>query len=617
MIRTGPVDERSVHKVYEVFSCRNGEWIMAGSTPDRSDAERLFLESLKEKTCQGARLVEEAMDPNTGDIRDRVIQKRDKQDNLPYFNPRKASEAAAAKRARARAAAEGGFDPGRPERPGPTGAMAQSGSSPVSAAAVREIAAEAAFDTSTGLMRWLVMNMIAIGVPTSIFIAHERFFAAVQTELMLGVCLILMVVLLVVLNRDALTAERRPPRPTAVPEHLRPSPPPRRKRMKVIGVLDREQAKSDKADTEQSTDARPETLEEAQRNLLQLLEQSLRILAGDGRFVQGGRLNRLDMFGCHLFLAGAVETALPDDDRKAEESLLALRSVLTVLGSDSQMIDWFIGGLDRHRADEKSAAMLERGRVAGNLWREKNKGAAGKLLEALVAWNAPDPDGIPTVTLLSAVLPHDGSAPRDGGRLAIARARGAMASHGGRELQNADNSIVATFVSPRDAIAAAVDMQVGNEADRALDGTVPQLRIAVHGHAELSKGGEAAMKEAVQVVTMLASTLATGTVVLSGPVARAINGLYGTESLGSAGIGGGIEVFALGSVAPAAVTELDQENTGTPDPAADGETPAEAALAAPEDQDAPPLIEAEIDWDALDMPAADDAKPAKQEEPVT
>ncbi len=617
-----------MQKIYEVFSCRNGEWVLAGGTSDRSEAERMFAEAVKDKASQGARLVEEGMDPNTGDIRDRVIQKRDKQENLPYFNPRKASEAAAAaKRAGGgrSAPAGGGIELDSP-RPAKAGVMAGT-APPITAEAVKEVAHGAAVEAGTGFTRWLTLNMAAVGIPTGLFIAHERFIQATQTEIALAAGVVLMIVLLVVLNKDALTAERHSARPARAPRpQARPAPPPRRKRMRVIGILGKEPP------APPPEEPRPEVVEEDTRSLLQLLQKSLEILAGDGRFVKGGRLNQVDVFGCHLFFAGAAETAMPPAERNAEERSQALRAVLSVLSNDARMIDWFMGGIDGHREDAKAAAMYERGRAAGGLWHARKKGAEGKLLEALVAWNAVDPDGPPTVTLLYATMPINAApganavgANAVGDRLTLARVRGAVGARAGRELRATERTIVASFVTPREAVAAAADIQVGNEADRAADPTVPQLRLAVHGRAGLSLTDEEAVRDAIQTAATLATRLANGTVVLSGPVAAAVDGLYATEGLGGVTPEGGaaVEAFALG-------TPVDAEPQAAPmaEPPAEAAeaTPPAPAEAAPDasqgvDPAADPAVEdaeSGIDWDELDSKLdarlAEDAARARRAE---
>lgn len=541
--RPTPIPERTaagrpVQKVYEVFSCRNGEWIMAGSTPDRSYAESLFNEALKDKACQGARLVEEGIDPKTGDMRDRVIQKRDKAENLPYFNPRKASEAAAAaKRAAARLAPIAGAA----QKPGAPGGAPPAG---VTAEELEAVATSALRETSSGMARWMTMNLIGIGIPTAIFIAHERFVGLVGTEIALAACLALMILLLVVLNRQALTAEKTP----ATVKVKRPiaAPPPRRKRMKVTGILGQKKPEPTPDPSDEAED-KANAVEETTRALLQLLQKSLEVLAGDGRFVKGGRLNQMDVFGCHLFCAGAVEASLPGGEDGRNDRDAALRTMLSVLTHDARMVDWFLGNLGANRADEKAARMMQRSAEAGRLWTAKNAGAPAKLLAALVAWNAPDPNGAPTLTLVHASLPPNAAANLEADRLALARVRAAVAAHGGREHLATDRTIIATFVAPRGAVAAAAEIQVGNEADRAGNPDMPRLRLAVHGKAGLALGDTEGMTRAVETTTHLSTRFADGTVILSGPVARAMDGIYGLEPLGSLeGNGWTEEAHALG-----------------------------------------------------------------------
>lgn len=461
---------------------------------------------------------------------------------------------------------------------------------------MQDVAANAAMEAGGDFSRVLIRNMMAIGIPAAAFIAHERFVKAAPTEWVLGGLLVATLVALVLLNRDTLTADPAAARPARkAARRAAAAPPRRRKRMQVIGVLG--QARKDATDAATPEEPRPEVVEEDTRTLLQLLHQSLEVLAGDGRFVRGGRLSQLDVFGCHLFFAGAAETAFPPGQRNPEERAQALRTALSVLSGDQRMVDWFLGGLDQHRADPKAAAMFGRGSAAGTLWRDRNTAAGGRLLEALVAWNAPDPDGAPTLTLLYATLPAEAPANPAGERLALARVRGAMGNHGGREQRATDRSLVASFVSPRDAVAAAAAAQIGNEADRAGDASVPQLRLAVHGRSGLSLTDEAALGAAVTAAAALATGLAAGTVVLSAPVARAVEGVYGLEPLGSVNADGGtLEAFALGTAArPATAAPSGAE--------AEELVPADAVDIAAIDPDA------DIAWDDLDAAVNADDTP--------
>jgi hypothetical protein len=534
----------AVQSVFEVFVYKNAAWVLASSTSDRGDADALFNQQLKDKSVLGARLVEEKPDPNSGELRDRVVAKRDKEEGLPYFSAKQAlKNVARSQPVAARAAQTAAAGKAASLEPDP---FAEDESSSAGTGKSRRKGRRRGGSGNEFLSKHLPRTLAATAFPIGLFLIHERYLRQFQSELVLLACVVLFFVLQFLLHRDVLKVKVTQ---LLLEEVLAPGSggqrSGKRRRMQVLGVLGSpsaspggETAAGDGETGDEADKPRPDIIAADSKQLLTFMQEGLQHVSERSHRLRSGRLSQLDLFACQLFFLGAVRAMGSALDRKAVEVAAVTRAVMRILSPDERALEWLLGNEARLLASPGARVLCERGKATGLDVGAGAADLAGRLLEALDDWNGPKADSPPQVTLLFGDL--TGAAALD----FVADARAVVVTHGGKEYPSGPGTLLAGFIDPIDAAAAAAEIQVAAENNGGL------VNQALHCGRNLEPDTPE-FDGCVAMVTALAASLGKGNVVMTAAAADGIDGVFGTEPLGPVtlkNIPGTLDVYSLGSL---------------------------------------------------------------------
>ena len=231
-----------------------------------------------------------------------------------------------------------------------------------------------------------------------------------------------------------------------------------------------------------------EVLKESRVSMMTFLENSLLGLAKEGF-----KLDSINKFGCHLFLAGAAEACARAGDLGHKEFVGLLEQSVAVLGSKPDLARTFSEKYEEYLLQPKYADMFRSGGDAMDKFLAgDDSSVADDLSKAMGNWSKPASETIPKdapITVLFTDIVGSTAMTQgrgDEGAQAIVRVhnqvvRDALRQHSGIEVKHTGDGIMARFATTSNAVESALTMQRALQAHNMSNTDLPvNVRIGIN-----------------------------------------------------------------------------------------------------------------------------------------
>ncbi len=241
-------------------------------------------------------------------------------------------------------------------------------------------------------------------------------------------------------------------------------------------------------DGEDEEEVNEEVLKESRVSMISFLENSLLGLAKEGF-----KLDSINKFGCHLFLAGAAETCARVGELGHKEFVGLLEQSVAVLGSKPDLARTFSEKYEEYLLQPKYADMFRSGGDAMDKFLAGDESSvADDLSKAMGIWSKPASETIPKdapITVLFTDIVGSTALTQgrgDEGAQAIVRVhnqvvRDALRQHNGIEVKHTGDGIMARFATTSNAVEGALAMQRALQAHNMSNTDIPvNVRVGIN-----------------------------------------------------------------------------------------------------------------------------------------
>ena len=246
---------------------------------------------------------------------------------------------------------------------------------------------------------------------------------------------------------------------------------------------------AEKASKEEGRDARVV--------MMKFLEGALAGLMKDGL-----RLDGVNRFGCHLFLAGAAEVLTRTGGLSKGQFVGVLEKCVAVLGTDRKMARQFGKKYEEYLLEPKYCDMFRSGAAAMERFAEdENMNVASALGQALDVWSQPDnkgDSGAPIAVMFTDIVgstkltqDHGDDAMQKIVRAHNKIVRDALRNYAGVEVKHTGDGIMASFKSVPNSVDASREMMRGIAAFNKGNSEIPlEIRIGLNAGTPIAEDGD-------------------------------------------------------------------------------------------------------------------------------
>jgi adenylate cyclase len=306
---------------------------------------------------------------------------------------------------------------------------------------------------------------------------------------------------------------------------------------------------------EGSVRAAPEDVKDARVAMMKFLEGALAGLMKDGM-----RLDGVNKFGCHLFLAGAAEAQSRLHGLTKSQFVGVLEKCVAVLGTDKKMARQFGKKYEEYLLEPKYCDMFRAGAAAMERFNEdEGMNTAATLASALDEWNTSADKaeaGAPMAVVFTDIVGST-KLTQDHGDAAmqkIVRAhnkivRDELRNFAGVEVKHTGDGIMASFKNVGNSVGASLEMMKnidvfnGSERDIKL-----QIRIGINAGSPIQEDGDL-FGTTVQISARLCDKAEDGGIAVSNLVRELSAGVAAEfETMGDMdlkGVGEAVEVYRV------------------------------------------------------------------------
>jgi adenylate cyclase len=253
----------------------------------------------------------------------------------------------------------------------------------------------------------------------------------------------------------------------------------------------------DEIDEPDDEKAPTETVRDTRVVMMKFLEGALAGLMKDGL-----RLDGVNRFGCHLFLAGAAEVLTRSGGLSKGQFVGVLEKCVAVLGTDKKMARQFGKKYEEYLLEPKYCDMFRSGATAMERFAEdENMNVASALGQALEDWSKPEnkaDGGAPIAVMFTDIVgstkltqEHGDDAMQKIVRAHNKIVREALRNYAGIEVKHTGDGIMASFKSVANSVEASRVMMRGIDEFNKGNSDIPlQIRIGVNAGTPIAEDGD-------------------------------------------------------------------------------------------------------------------------------
>jgi adenylate cyclase len=291
--------------------------------------------------------------------------------------------------------------------------------------------------------------------------------------------------------------------------------------------------------------------------MMKFLEGALSGLMKDGM-----RLDGLNKFGCHLFLAGAAESQSRLQGLSKTQFVGLLEKCVAVLGTDKKMARQFGKKYEEYLLEPKYCDMFRSGAAAMERFNEdEGMNTAATLVGALKAWNTTTDQanaGKPMAVVFTDIVgstrltqEHGDAAMQNIIRAHNKIVRDELRNFAGVEVKHTGDGIMASFATVANSIGASLAMMKNidlfNSGDRDI---VLKIRIGINAGSPIKEDGDL-FGTTVQIASRLCDKAEDGGIAVSNLVRELSAGVAAEfQTLGEMDLKGINELVSVYRVSP-------------------------------------------------------------------
>ena len=243
--------------------------------------------------------------------------------------------------------------------------------------------------------------------------------------------------------------------------------------------------------------ANTEEVKDSSVNMMKFLGGAL-----EGLMDQGIKLDGVNRFGCHLFLAGAAEAQSRQSNLSHNQFVKVLEQCVSVLGTDKKMARQFGEKYEEYLLEPKYCDMFRAGGAAmERFFDDDEMNVATTLKAALESWNtsADKADaGAPMAVMFTDIVGSTKLTQNHGddAMQKIVRAhnkivRSELRNFAGTEVKHTGDGIMASFKSVANSVDASLAMMKGIDKFNDTAGDIPlQIRIGINAGTPIQEDGD-------------------------------------------------------------------------------------------------------------------------------
>jgi adenylate cyclase len=253
----------------------------------------------------------------------------------------------------------------------------------------------------------------------------------------------------------------------------------------------------DEIDEQDDEKASKEEVRDARVLMMKFLEGALAGLMKDGL-----RLDGVNRFGCHLFLAGAAEVLTRSGGLSKGQFVGVLEKCVAVLGTDRKMARQFGKKYEEYLLEPKYCDMFRSGATAMERFTEdSHMNVASALGQALDVWSQPDnkgDSGAPIAVMFTDIVgstrlteEHGDDAMQKIVRAHNKIVRESLRNYAGVEVKHTGDGIMASFKSVANSVDASREMMRGIAAFNKGASDIPlEIRIGLNAGTPIAEDGD-------------------------------------------------------------------------------------------------------------------------------
>ena len=253
----------------------------------------------------------------------------------------------------------------------------------------------------------------------------------------------------------------------------------------------------DEIDEPDAEKASKEEVRDARVLMMKFLEGALAGLMKDGL-----RLDGVNRFGCHLFLAGAAEVLTRSGGLSKGQFVGVLEKCVAVLGTDRKMARQFGKKYEEYLLEPKYCDMFRSGATAMERFAEdSHMNVATALGQALDEWSKPDnkgDSGAPIAVMFTDIVgstrlteEHGDDAMQKIVRAHNKIVRESLRNYAGIEVKHTGDGIMASFKSVANSVDASREMMQGIAAFNKGASEIPlEIRIGLNAGTPIAEDGD-------------------------------------------------------------------------------------------------------------------------------
>lgn len=241
-------------------------------------------------------------------------------------------------------------------------------------------------------------------------------------------------------------------------------------------------------------------VKEATVAIMKFMQSALPYAMQNSQYANGGNFDAYNLFGCHLYLAGAADGFCQRRKLRQDLHKPILEKVSQAFSRSKQRARSFAAAYDEYLLDEKNQEMFRSGRESMSKYIGGEKEAPGRVLTwALDNWNQRKQQNKQPVAVMFTDIVGSTQFTQDHGdeeshKLVTAHnaiVREALRYHSGREVKHTGDGIMASFANPAQAVPCSVAIMRGAAMHNQMNPQRPiHLRVSINAGEPIEEGGD-------------------------------------------------------------------------------------------------------------------------------
>ncbi len=275
----------------------------------------------------------------------------------------------------------------------------------------------------------------------------------------------------------------------------------------INAELDAEENKTHKEEEQKKTKTESglsefdeNVVKESAAKIMKFMQRALPYAMQNSQFATSDGFDAYNLFGCHLYLAGAADYFCQKRKVASELHMPVIEKVSQAFSKSKERARQFAARYDEYLLDDKNQEMFRSGRESMSKFMQGEKEAPGRVLTwGLDNWNQRKQQKKAPVAVMFTDIVGSTQFTQDHGdeeshKLVTAHnaiVREALRNMNGREVKHTGDGIMASFANPGQAVPCAVAIMKGAAMHNKMTPQRPiHLRVSINAGEPIEEGGD-------------------------------------------------------------------------------------------------------------------------------